>query len=76
MKNNLRRLSKMLQLFGDTFYAASIWDNEVSCHGRYSTDATLKLQSLGFKQTDVNKSDSGCVMVRYERGIYRVTLDK
>ena len=55
MKNNLRRLSKLLQLFGyDAFYTSSISDYTVNVQGNSSPKTLAMARKLKFKVKEIN----------------------
>jgi len=70
MKNNLKRLQMMIQIFGSScFYNCEATTYNASCIGRFSPDVLLKALKYRFKLT---VSPSGFIWLN--RGPYSITL--
>ena len=70
MKNNLKRLQKMVSIFGsDTFYNCEVTKNAVTCMGKYDSRLLLKALKYKFK---LSASPNGYLWLT--RGKYSITL--
>lgn len=70
MKNNLRRMLKLLSLFDeDAFYACEYGGSYVRLQGWYTADRAAQLIKLKF---NVSVTTSG--YIAFERNKYRVVL--
>ena len=70
MKNNLRRLNRIVKLFPENaFYTCSITDYGVTLQGKFNPQIILKAQELRF---------TGLIMangyMQWIRGCYSITL--
>ena len=70
MENNLRRLNAIMKIFGDAFYAVSIYSSEITLQGRYKPETVVKAIEYRFNVGADNKNG----YIYLTRGIYSITL--
>ena len=71
MKNNLRRLDRIIKMFGyDAFYSITPTNYEVSFQGYFNQNIVSRVQSMGFLS---NTDTEGYII--FSRGHYRIILE-
>ena len=70
MKNNLRRLQRISQIFGaDLFYAMTVYPDYITCQTSFKPELVKKLLSLKFESRFDGNGHAD-----FSRGVYNIIL--